>query len=69
MLPCSAVLKGEYGYNKLSMTVPAIIGKEGIREIEEWPLAPDEQAELAISTTTIASSNKIVEESLGIVRD
>jgi malate dehydrogenase len=69
MLPCSAVLEGEYGYNNLSMTVPAIIGKEGIREIEEWPLAPDEQAELAISTTTIASSNKIVEESLGMVRD
>jgi malate dehydrogenase len=68
MLPCSAVLKGEYGCTNLSMTVPAVIGKEGIREIQEWDIAADEQEELAISTTTIASSMKIVEESLGVVR-
>ncbi len=65
MLACSAILDGEYGYSRLSMTVPAIVGKEGIREIEEWELAPDEQAELKISTDTILASIKIVEESLG----
>lgn len=69
IMPCSAVLKGEYGYSGLSMTVPAIIGKDGIREIQEWDIAPDEEAGLRISTATIQSSIRIVEESLGLTRD
>jgi malate dehydrogenase len=69
MMPCSAVLKGEYGYEGLSMTVPAIIGKDGIREIQVWDIAPDEEAELKISTEAIQYSTKIVEESLGLTRD
>lgn len=66
LLPCSAILKGEYGYDNLCMTVPAKVGKDGIQEIQEWELAPDEKAELDISARTIESSMMIVEKSLGV---
>ncbi len=65
MLPCSVILRGEYGYDNLSMTVPAIVGKEGIKDVQQWRIAPDEEAELAISAATIQSSTAIVEEILG----
>jgi malate dehydrogenase len=43
---CSALLKGEYGISRCSLGVPAIIGKEGIRTIEEWSLDPWEQKKM-----------------------
>jgi malate dehydrogenase len=35
---CSCILEGEYGISGCSLGVPAVIGSEGIRTIEEWPL-------------------------------
>jgi malate dehydrogenase len=43
---CSAVLEGEYGISSCSLGVPAIIGNEGIRTIEEWPLDAWEQKKM-----------------------
>jgi malate dehydrogenase len=43
---CSVVLEGEYGISKCSLGVPTIIGKEGIRTIEEWPLDAWEQKKM-----------------------
>jgi malate dehydrogenase len=43
---CSAVLEGEYGLFGCSLGVPTIIGKEGIRTIEEWLLDPWEQEKM-----------------------
>ncbi|HSQ94004.1 MAG TPA: lactate dehydrogenase [Methanoregula sp.] len=40
---CSALLDGEYGISRCSLGVPVIIGKDGIRKIEEWPLDGWEQ--------------------------
>jgi malate dehydrogenase len=40
---CSALLDGEYGLSRCSLGVPVIIGKDGIRKIEEWPLDGWEQ--------------------------
>ena len=45
-VPCSCLLDGEYGISGCSLGVPARIGKEGIRRIEEWPLDPWEEAHL-----------------------
>lgn len=61
MLPCSAVLEGEYGQKGLSMSVPAIIGRQGIEEILEWELTPDEKEGLKISTDKLKGESKIVE--------
>jgi malate dehydrogenase len=37
-VPCSCVLEGEYGQRGCSLGVPAFLGREGVREIQEWPL-------------------------------
>jgi malate dehydrogenase len=38
LISCSAVLEGEYGFSACSLGVPARVGREGIRKIEEWDL-------------------------------
>ena len=43
---CSTLLEGEYGISGCSLGVPVIIGNEGIRTIEEWPLDGWEQKEM-----------------------
>jgi len=43
---CSAVLEGEYGLFGCSLGVPVIIGNEGIRKIEKWPLDAWEQKKM-----------------------
>jgi malate dehydrogenase len=43
---CSVLLNGEYGISQCSLGVPVIIGKEGIRTIEEWSLDPWEQKKM-----------------------
>ncbi|MCS7115342.1 MAG: malate dehydrogenase [Candidatus Bathyarchaeota archaeon] len=40
---CSAILDGEYGLKDLSIGVPAILGKEGVKEILEWNLSENEK--------------------------
>ena len=43
MIPCSAYLEGEYGYNDITIGVPCIIGKDGIEKIVELPLNDKEK--------------------------
>jgi malate dehydrogenase len=43
---CSALLEGEYGITGCSLGVPVIIGNEGIRRIEKWPLDAWEQEKM-----------------------
>lgn len=38
LIACSAVLEGEYGLSGCSLGIPARIGRNGIRTIEEWDL-------------------------------
>ncbi len=64
MIPCSVVLDGEYGCHGLSMGVPAVLGNGGVREILEWELAPDEQAELKRSIDILRPAMQYVEQSL-----
>ncbi|MDD1657212.1 MAG: lactate dehydrogenase [Methanomicrobiales archaeon] len=45
-VPCSCVVEGEYGLRGCSLGVPALLGKEGVREIQEWPLDPWEREQL-----------------------
>ncbi|MGD9368674.1 MAG: malate dehydrogenase [Desulfobacteraceae bacterium] len=64
VLPCSLLLDGEYGQKNLSMSVPARIGREGVKEILEWDLAPDEVEGLKISTEKLTAAMKLVEKEL-----
>jgi malate dehydrogenase len=64
VFPCSVVLDGEYGRHDLSMSVPVRLGKEGVREIQEWELAPDERQRLERSADALAKAAEIVGENL-----
>jgi malate dehydrogenase len=64
--PCSIVLEGEYGVRKMSMSVPVVLGKAGVRDILEWELTPDEQEALQKSIDTLTPAMRYVEEFLGI---
>ena len=66
MFVCSTILAGEYGYKGISMSVPVILGREGIQQIQELELLPDEQERLSQSVSVIKESIDYVEETLGI---
>lgn len=64
VFPCSVVLDGEYGLRGLSMSVPVRLGREGVTEILEWELAPDEREGLRRTASVLAAAARQVEESL-----
>lgn len=64
MFPVSIILDGEYGQHNLSMSVPAIIGRQGVRQILEWDLAPDELDGLKITTDKLKAGIETVKNSL-----
>ena len=43
VLPCAVVLEGEYGEQNVVNGVPVVLGKNGIEQIIQLPLRPDEQ--------------------------
>jgi malate dehydrogenase len=53
LLPCSAFLGGEYGYEDLCMGVPVVIGAGGVERIVEIPLTPEEKAMLDKSAASV----------------
>ena len=64
ILPCSIVLQGEYGLNNLSMSVPVKLGKNGVNEILELELTPDEKKGFDITSGILKSDARIIEEAL-----
>ncbi|MFJ8066324.1 L-lactate dehydrogenase [Psychrobacillus sp. NPDC096426] len=55
ILPVSAYLGGEYGHNDIYVGVPAIINRQGLREIVEIDLNTDEKEKLASSINILKS--------------
>jgi malate dehydrogenase len=53
VLPCTALLEGEYGCDGLYIGVPVVLGAGGIERIVELDLSADEQAELARSAEAV----------------
>jgi len=64
VLPCNVIQDGEYGYKGLSMTVPVVVGKEGLRSIVKLDLAEDEKAGLEHSVKAVTPYMRQVEEFL-----
>ena len=46
VLPVSVVLEGQYGLGGLALSIPSIVGREGLREILEIPLSGAESGAL-----------------------
>jgi malate dehydrogenase len=53
ILPCAALLEGEYGYNGLFIGVPVKLGANGIEQIIEISLTPEEKAALDKSAAAV----------------
>jgi malate dehydrogenase len=53
VLPCTALLEGEYGIDGLYMGVPVKLGSAGVEEIVELELTNEEQAALAESADAV----------------
>jgi malate dehydrogenase len=53
ILPCVAVLEGEYGYDRIALGVPTVLGGEGVTNIIELPLNDGEQKLLLQSADEI----------------
>jgi len=62
VLPCSAVVDGEYGYRRISVGVPVSVGRSGIGRIEQWRLTEEEQAALGRSAATLEPAARTIDE-------
>lgn len=58
MIPCSALLEGEYGEKDLCIGVPCILGKNGIEKIVELELNDEEKALFAKSAAAVHKTNE-----------
>lgn len=57
MIPCSALLEGEYGEKDLCIGVPCILGKNGIEKIVELKLNDEEKELFAKSAAAVHKTN------------
>ena len=53
IFPCAVYLEGEYGINGVVVGVPVKLGKNGIEQIVELKLAPEENAALKKSADAV----------------
>jgi malate dehydrogenase len=61
VLPCAALLEGEYGVNNLFIGVPVKLGSRGIEKIYELPLSADEKTALQKSIDAVAELVKVLD--------
>lgn len=55
LVPCSVLLKGEYGIEGISIGVPVKLGRQGVKEIVELKLSLGERSEFDKSATYLRS--------------
>jgi malate dehydrogenase len=60
ILPCAAYLEGEYGINGVVVGVPVKLGRNGIEQIIELELTPEEDAALKKSASAIREIAKVM---------
>lgn len=60
ILPCAAFLEGEYGVNGLFVGVPVKLGRNGIEEIVQIDLRPEEEAALKRSAAAVQELVEII---------
>jgi malate/lactate dehydrogenase len=65
LIPCNTVMQGEYGLKNISLTVPVILGKNGIEEVKEIELNQEEKEGFQKSVETINPHMRTVEQFFG----
>lgn len=61
MIPCSALLEGEYGLNDICIGVPVILGKNGIEQIVAIDLSDAEKAHMQASAEGVRKTNTLLD--------
>ncbi len=64
LLPCAALLNGEYGYSDLYMGVPVVIGAGGVEKIVVLDLTEDEKVMLAKSAKSVQGVVDVVKKAV-----
>lgn len=65
VLPCAAYLEGEYGINGLFAGVPVKLGANGIEQVYQLKLTPEEQAQLDKSTAAVKELVDVIQQKVG----
>ena len=65
VLPCAALLEGEYGINGLFVGVPVKLGSKGIEKIYEIALTNDEKAALTKSAAAVEELIEVIKTKMG----
>jgi len=60
ILPCAALLEGEYGYTDLYMGVPVVIGAGGVEKIIQLDLTAEEKGMLGKSADSVQKVRDLV---------
>ena len=55
ILPCSAYLKGQYGFSGIYVGVPVVLGANGVEKIIEINLKKEEKKEFLKSINSVQS--------------
>ncbi len=63
--PCSVYLQGEYGISDLFVGVPVKLGRNGIEQIVQIPLTPEENASLQKSAAAVKELVDILRPQIG----
>jgi len=58
IVPVSVVLEGEYGISDIALSIPCIVGKNGIEKTLEFPLSQEELGKLRYSADFLKESIK-----------
>jgi malate dehydrogenase len=65
VLPCAALLEGEYGINGLFVGVPVKLGSKGIEKIYEIKLTGEEKAALQKSAGAVQELVDVIKTKMG----
>jgi malate dehydrogenase len=65
VLPCAALLEGEYGYKDIYVGVPVKLGAGGIEKVYEIALQDDEKAMLAKSAAAVQELIDVLKQKMG----
>jgi malate dehydrogenase len=57
VIPCSALVEGEYGESDICIGVPCLLGRNGIEKIVELPLNDEEKALFKKSAEAVRKTN------------
>jgi L-lactate dehydrogenase len=60
IFPVSSLLTGQYGLKDVCLSLPAIVGRTGIKKVMEIKLSPDELTKLRQSAKTIRQTIEII---------